>query len=126
MLQKPNSDRSNNVHSQHLERHLALSRSGNVSDLLEESLCIQLHLLVPKTKGRRPGDSLSDTVFSKLVFDGKIISAIKYISQDSHGGVLSMDDSPISGSSRTVRDILLEKHPTASTPPDEVLIEEGL
>ena len=47
-------------------------------------------------------------VFLRLDFDGKINSAIRYISQDSEGRVQSMDDAPIPGSSRNVWDVLLK------------------
>ena len=129
LLQKPNSDGSTAIYSKHLDRRLSLWRSGRVSELFDESLCIQQHLQVPSRKrgGKSPpSDGLSDTVFSKMVFDGKINSALRYLSQDStRGGVLNMDNI-IPGGSKTVRDVLFEKHPRASVPPNDVLIDEDV
>ena len=61
--------------------------------------------------------------FWKLVFKGKIDSAMRFISENSSSGVLGIKDT-ISGSSKTVHDLLLEKHPRASVPPDDVLLDE--
>ena len=115
LLQKPHSSGSSAVFSQHLRRRLAQWKVGNVADLLDESLCIQRHL--PEGAGRRRSDSvLSDTTFSQLVFSGKIHAALRYISQDHAGGVLRLDDPVSAGSSETVRDTLLSKHPHPKDP----------
>ena len=66
----------------------------------------------------------SDNVFAKLVYAGKIQSGIRCISEKSSGGVLAINDQPVQGNSKTVRDILLEKHPQARAPPAHVLLEE--
>ena len=124
LLQKPTSAGSNATHSQHLERRLGLWRSGHIAELLEESSCIQQHLPFRRKRANRESkNALSDTTFASLVFDGKINSAIRYLSEDSSGGVLSMDDHPVPASSQRVRDILYEKHPRASIPPDEALLD---
>ena len=51
------------------------------------------------------------------------LSAMRYISQDSSAGVLGMDEHPLPNSNKTVRDILLEKHPEPTLPPESVLME---
>ena len=76
-----------------------------------------------KTIYRSVTDGKSDTVFAKLVYEGKINSATRYICEESSGGVLGMDDQPLEGSVKTVRDILMEKHPKPVTPPDHVLMK---
>ena len=75
-------------------------------------------------KWQKSISGFSDTVFSKLVFAGKIKSAIKYISENSSAGFLCLDDKPVPGSAKTVRDILLEKHPPPQTPPPHALMKE--
>ena len=125
LLQKPSATGSASSHGQHLQRRLSLWRSGCIPDLLEESMCIQRRLPAGNGSGKSTTRaSVSDTVFSKLVFDGKIHSALRYIAQDFSGGVLSMDDHPISGSSKTVHDLLLEKHPEPNVPPEHTLMSE--
>ena len=74
-----------------------------------------------KRQPSKPGPS--DNVFAKLVYSGVIHSAIRYISEKSSGGVLASDQL-VRGNSKTVQDILLEKHPQARVPPAHVLLEE--
>ena len=51
-------------------------------------------------------DGVDDTSFSKLVFGGKISSAIRLVCLESSGGVLAMDDD--AGNGEAVRDVLLK------------------
>ena len=44
------------------------------------------------------------------MFEGKTQAAIRLLSQEAEGGVLRLKDSV--DSNRTVRDVLMEKHPT--------------
>ena len=82
LLQKPSATGSASSHGQHLQRRLYLWRSGCIPDLLEESMCIQRRLPAGNGSGKSTTRaSVSDTVFSKLVFDGKIHSALRYIAQ---------------------------------------------
>ena len=125
LLQRPNATRSASSYSQHLHRRLVIWSRRGISELLEECTCIQNHLPSRDRSGRNPSQSgFSDTVFSKLVFAGKINSAIKYISENSSAGFLNLDDKPVPGSAKTVRDILLEKHPPPQTPPPHALMKE--
>ena len=48
----------------------------------------------------------------KLVFEGKIHSALRFLSQNHGGGILNIADR-VDGQDRTVLDILREKHPLA-------------
>ena len=123
LLQRPNDKRSAPAQTNidHLRRRLDLWKSGKISQLMDEALCIQEHL--PGWNARKNGAStLSDTVFSKLVFAGQIHSAIRYVSGESSNGVLGMDQ-PVPGSSKTVRHILLEKHPEPVIPPAQALMD---
>ena len=123
LLQRPTGIGSASTFSHHLERRLALWRARRIADLVEEAECIQNHL--PNKFGASKGQTdvgLSDTTFSKLVFDGKIKSAVRYLSRDS-SGVLHMEDKPVTGSDKTVLDYLLEKHPSAQSPPPEALLD---
>ena len=112
---------SEQTNTDHLQRRFNLWKAGKISQLMDEALCIQEHL--PGWNARKNGAStLSDTVFSKLVFAGKIHSAIRYVSGESSNGVLGIDQ-PVPGSGKTVRDILLEKHPEPVIPPAQALMD---
>ena len=122
LLQKPNDSKLDRSSVAHLDRRLDLWKSGKIEDLMDEARCIQTHLTphcpIDKCGGT---DGVDDTLFSKLVFGGKIRSAIRLVCSDSSGGVLAMDDD--AGSGEAGRDVLLKKHPVAAEPPDEVLLD---
>ena len=64
LLQKPNTAGSVLNYSQLLERRLALWSRGQISELLEESLCVQDHLPSRKSAGQNQAKfGPSDTVF---------------------------------------------------------------
>ena len=124
LLQKPSPGKSTESHSKHLQRRLVLWKAGDLRSLIEEAACIQDHL--PRKSGKRgegTDDSASDTRFAKMVFEGKIHAALRYISEDNTGGVLRMEDRPLPDCPRTVREILEDKHPAPRTPPPSVLLE---
>ena len=60
--------------------------------------------------------------FSKLIFEGKIHSAIRYLSDNTEGGVLNIyspaDDRP----DHTVLEVLREKHPPTHNATPESLV----
>ena len=96
-----------------------------MEELLDEALCIQNHLPErSKFRGNRAKtNGPSDTIFSKLVFEGKIKSAIRYLTEDS-SGVFGIDAYPFPDSGKTVWEILLEKHPVAREPPSSALLQD--
>ena len=111
LLQKPFKDSKASDNIRCLGNRLRLWNNGEVETLVEEGLCLQQHLRhrrFPNNSGAASGPS--DIIFSKLVFSGKIHSAMRYLSQES-GGVLTLDECPIPDSGETVKDILFEKHP---------------
>ena len=122
LLQRPNETGSSSAYAQHLNRRMSLWKSGRALNLLHESISIHEHL--PQWSKRKTR-SQSDTVFSKLVFNGKIQSGIQYISEDS-SGCLRMDDKPMSDRSTTVQELLQEKHPEAKSPPAQALVQDEL
>ena len=104
LLQRPSSPGSASAFSKHLERRLGLWRSKRIDELIDESICIQDHLPIGNRR-KNAKSNQSDTVFAKLVYEGKINSATRCICEESSGGVLGMDDQPLEGSVKTVRDI---------------------
>ena len=122
LLQKPNDSKILKNHSEHLRRRLDMWRSGRVLELFDECQCIQSHMPSRHSGMARHGGEKSDVTFSNLVLSGKMHSAIRYLSE-SPGGVLMMDDPVDSESDRTVRDVLLEKHPEPLQPDPSALLE---
>ena len=108
LLQKPHKTSKAKDHIRRLERWEA----GDMDALLHEGRSIQDHL----TAGPQ---STSETqlaqTFAKLMFQGKVKPAMRLLARHGRGGKLNLDDrvpvSSTSGGQRTVRDILIDKHP---------------
>ena len=69
-------------------------------------------------------DNRSDNitrVFSKLVFEGKIHAALRYLSENHGGGVLNIHEH-VNDSDGTVLDILRKKHPASREVRTEALL----
>ncbi len=84
--------------------------------LIDEGECIQKRL------GKTTGPSNTDTsarAFRYLLLQGKIQSALRYLSRNTNGGVLKLDDlipeTRKNGepAQRSTRDVLEEKHSPA-------------
>ena len=92
----------------HLECHLSLWSTGDISSLLKESQTIQACLPQVITQHITTSNWLARK-FSDLMFMGNV--AIRLLPDSTcWGGSLPLD-SVING--KSVKDILLEKHPTA-------------
>ena len=83
---------------------------------MREGRTIQNQLSMRAAYGEKSDNVIR--VFSKLVFEGKIHAALRYLSGNHSGGVLDISEQA-SGSDRTVFDVLREKHPE----PQEAHIE---
>ena len=61
-------------------------------------------------------------VFTRLMLEGNVRAAVRWLTEHSGGGVLKPSDSTtIGGTSMTVLEALNLKHPDPCTPPDWVL-----
>ncbi len=63
--------------------------------------------------GRKQDDEQNARIFSKLMMEGKVKSALRFISDISKGGVLSLDQTVPDNGPLKVRDVLRSKHPSA-------------
>ncbi len=99
-----------------MERRLSLWQNGDIITLLNEGKCIQRHLL-PSTN---QAENLEKTarIFSNLMLQGRVNAALRVISKDTKGGILSMDDLVQIGTNncghvieKTTGKFLEEKHP---------------
>ena len=115
LLQKSHHTSKAKDHVIQLERRLKSWAEGDIDQLLHEGRTIQRQLT--STTPRNPKqEEQSARIFSKLMMEGKVKAALRLISDHEKGSVLPLDnvvsttaDTP----AKTVRDILLEKHPPA-------------
>ena len=86
VLQKPSQRSKAKEHQECLKKRLILWGNGEIGSLLREGRMIQrrlskLHKNDPPNKAR---------IFAKLVMEGQIILALRYLSDDNSGGVLPL------------------------------------
>ena len=109
----------------HLTRRMSLWNNGDVSSLLEEGRCLQNILFRPKRGGRKQGQEDQARHFADLMSLGKVHDALRMLGSDfEDAGIHKMDDvvTMKDGSSATVRDLLLQKHPEAASASSDVLL----
>jgi hypothetical protein len=106
-----------------LNRRLRLWREGHFDELLQEAVrCdMQLRRAIDK-RTRTPIDEVVHRVFTRLMLQGKVREAVRWITNRESGGILSPDDHLCSeGNSKSVLELLREKHPHPQEPNEEVL-----
>ena len=96
--------------SRHLERHLSIWESGDLASLFQDGRAIQARL--PLSPSSVNSDFLSRK-FSNLMFVGNVKVAIRLLSDNECGGIHSLDNMI---DYHSVKDLLLEKHPSAEPP----------
>ena len=108
LLQKPSASSKAKDHSQALIRRMEWFKNGDYSRLLSECRNIQRQLRPKKSTA-----NMSKT-FAKLVMQGKINAALRFLSDESYGGVLPL--------SEEVLQSLRDKHPSqAEMKPNSLL-----
>lgn len=119
LLQKPYPHSKSRDHVAALERRLRAWRSGDIDGLMREGRTLQKQL----TNGRRARDDEAIMKsFTKLMFEGKVRAALRFLSDSDSGGVLSLDDYVDESGQMTAREVLREKHPPARELHAEALI----
>ena len=127
LLQKPSKTSKAKDHANHLQRRLFLWKNGDIHALLLEGRCIQKHL--PK---RFPLDDKSlAKAFSKLMFQGRVRSALLLLSRNNSCGLLDLDQIiPTNGDGDqiqvSVREALSDLHPLGKTPHEDTLLHQEL
>ena len=111
LLQKPSAKSKTKEHSDCLLRRLELWKSGELLILLKEIRQIQKTFTM--SKKARSIDDIS-RIFAKLVMQGKISAALKFLDTESSTGVLALSDDVIQD--------LKQKHPTAAPIADNCLL----
>ena len=109
LLQKPSAKSKAKDHSAALVRRLSTWQRGEIDELLREVKQIQQRF--KKTKVKRSQEDVA-RIFSKLVMEGKVSAAMKFLDNEHSAGVLELNE-------KTIND-LKEKHPQS-----EPLSEQG-
>lgn len=119
ILQKPSRTSRSKDHVAHLQRRMELWLDGDVQALLDEGKCIQKRL----GKATSPSNNVAIArTFRDLMLQGKVQGALRYLSRNTNGGVLKLEDlipeTTEDGESilRSTRDVLKEKHPLGKDP----------
>ena len=120
-LDSPEANRTSKSkdHVAHLNHRFTLWKGGELSTLLDEGQCIQQHL---KFYGA-PDKDRAACIFNNLMLQGKVHSALCYLSCHSSGGILNLDAQvPVRSSNRdtvmtNIHETLLDKH-FLGKPPD--------
>ena len=122
LLQKPHRTSKSRDHVACLERRVRSCRAGGINDLVLEGRTIQqcLHKRTPDLKDEQQ----LTQAFSKLMLEGKTKAALRLLTDQNKGGVLSLDTVIPSSNSgtQTVRDALLSKHSPSQPAQPETLL----
>ena len=126
LLQKPHKSSRTHDHIACLERRLRLWDAGDIHSLLQEGRCIQQRLPRRQPSHHSKDDSDLTRRFTNLMQVGKTKDAVRLLSDKEKGGLLHLND-PVDlqdHGRRTVRDILVGKHPPAQPVHADALIHE--
>ena len=85
LLQKPSAKSKSKDHSKLLENRIKLWDEGNIQAILDEATTIQ-NKLYSSRKTRSNEDIVR--IFSNLIFEGKLGSALKFLDEQSENAVL--------------------------------------
>ena len=122
VLQKPFRTSKAKDHASCLTRRLVLWKDGNLNDLVLEGRAIQSHL--PKDLPSMACQQLSRS-FANLMFAGNTKAALRLITDQTKGDVLNLKD-PVNlpnTPDKTVKEVLLGKHPLSRPAAKETLIQ---
>ena len=114
LLQKPSRQSKAKEHHAKLEERFQLWKAGEISLLLKEGRTIQKRLVSGK---RRTSEDVS-RIFAKLMMEGKVHNALKFLSDENDAGVLPANDDII--------DELKLKHPPPQPIQPETLLQGPL
>ena len=124
LLQKPRTNSKLREHTDCLQRRLIAWMKGDINNLIIEGRTIQ-HRLKQKYNTTDSDNEKITRSFTKLMFQGKVKSALRLLSETRKGSPLRIDMLLASGeeTTSTVRDELLKKHPSGQTASPEALLQ---
>ena len=91
-----------------LECCLKVWQDGDIDGLMRGGRTLQHP---PPLIRRSKDEEGRSRIFAKLVMEGKIHSAVRFLSENQGGGVLDLNEFVDDSRTRTVLDVLSEKHP---------------
>ena len=94
ILQKPSAKSKAKDHMKAVERRLQMWRNGEVDLLLEEIRFIQKKFC--SSSKPRDMEEISK-VFAKLILQGKLTAALKFLDKETNAGVLSLSEDVLKG-----------------------------
>ena len=124
LLQKPSAkskSRDHVHHLHHLQRRLNLWKEGRFDELFREGKAIQQRL---KSSKKPPSNQQIERIFSRLMVQGKVNAAFRYLSDNTNGGILAMDEIVEGSNGQTARNVLKEKHPASQPTSNSALLQE--
>ena len=124
LLQKPRTNSKLREHTDCLQRRLIAWMKGDINNLIIEGRTIQ-HRLKQKYNTTDSDNEKITRSFTKLMFQGKVKSALRLLSETRKGSPLRIDMLLASGeeTTSTVRDEQLKKHPSGQTASPEALLQ---
>ena len=123
VLQKAHKESKMKEHSKCLVRRLKSWSDGDLAALLSEGRTRQQRLSKLSSANGENERRLART-FSNLMFKGKTHAALDLLANSGKGGVLHLDQiaNADESNSKTVREVLMHKHPTGQPPPPESIL----
>ena len=115
LLQKPSKQSKAKEHNVKLGERLQLWKDGDIKSLVNEGRTIQKRIINTNKKRSEPDVT---RIFSKLMMEGKVSAAIKFLSENNDHGVLP-------ASEETVNELML-KHPSPALIHADTLLEGPL
>ena len=104
-----------------ISRRLKMWSDGNIENLISEAE--QCDQKLPRSTTNMT-DEQTVKVFSRLMLEGKIREATRFLTErETTGGVLSPDDDAGKPKGKTVMEVLQSKHPEQATPCEEAFVE---
>ena len=120
LLQKPSHNSKAKDHSACRERRLKTWQNGDLNDLLLEGRTIQLR--IPKSSLKDSQKNLARS-FANLMFQRKTKATLRLLSDQGKNAVLCLGD--LVDEKRTVRDIIIDKHPPGQPAhPDSIIKDD--
>ena len=122
LLQKPARNSKAKDHITCLKRRMVTWSKGDLSELLKEGRTIQQRIPMPPPTVSQEHLARS---FANLMFQGKTNAAIRLLTQQGKGGALRLDDCvDPNNAQRTVKDILIDKHPPGQPVQPDIITKE--
>ena len=113
LLQKPHPQSKSRDHVVALERRLRAWQNGDIDGLMREGRTLQKQLEHRSTNRRARDDDSALRSFTKLMLEGNVRAALRFLSDNHSGRVLSLDECVDESGQRTAREVLGDKHPAA-------------